>query len=107
MRILFDQGVPAPLRRYLAEHPVSTAYEQGWSTLHNGQLLVAAELADFEVFVTTDKNLRYQQNITGRRLAIVILGTTSWPRIERHAEYIVAAIVQSVSGAFTEIDVPW
>lgn len=107
MRFLFDQGVPAPLRRYLAEHTVSTAYEQGWSTLRNGELLTAAELAGFEAFVTTDKNLRYQQNITGRRLAIVILGTTSWPRIERHAEHIVAAIVQSMSGAFTEIDVPW
>jgi len=107
MRILFDQGVPAPLRRYLADHTVSTAYEQGWATLRNGDLLAAAELADFEVFVTTDKNLRYQQNITGRRLAIVVLGTTSWPRIERHAERIVTAIVQSASGAFAEIDVPW
>ena len=107
MRILFDQGVPAPLRRYLADHTVSTAYEQGWATLRNGDLLAAAELADFEVFVTTDKNLRYQQNITGRRLAIVVLGTTSWPRIERHAERVVTAIVQSASGAFAEIDVPW
>lgn len=107
MRILFDQGVPAPLRRYLAEHTVSTAYEQGWATLRNGELLAAAELAGFEVFVTTDKNLRYQQNITGRRLAVVILGTTSWPRIERHAQRIVTAIGQSASGAFTEIDVPW
>lgn len=107
MRILFDQGVPAPLRRYLAEHTVSTAYEQGWATLRNGELLTAAERSGFEVFVTTDKNLRYQQNITGRHLAIVILGTTSWPRIERHAERIVTVIVQSVSGEFTEIDVPW
>ena len=107
MRILFDQGVPAPLRGYLAEYTVSTAYERGWATLRNGDLLVAAELSGFEVFVTTDKNLSYQQNITGRRLAIVILGTTSWPRIERHTERIVTAIVQSASGAFTEIDVPW
>lgn len=58
MRILFDQGVPAPLRRHLADYLVSTAYEQGWSTLRNGELLTAAELAGFDVFITTDKNLR-------------------------------------------------
>lgn len=107
MRILFDQGVPAPLRRHLADHLVSTAYEQGWSTLRNGELLTAAELAGFDVFITTDKNLRYQQNIAGRHLSIVILGTTSWIRIERHAERIVTAVARSAPGAFTEIEIPW
>ncbi len=106
MRVLFDQGVPAPLRRHLAGHLVSTAYEQGWSTLRNGELLAAAELGAFEVFVTTDKSLRYQQNIAGRRLAIVILGTTSWVRIERHTGLILAAIDESVTGAFNEIEIP-
>lgn len=71
------------------------------------RLLAAAELSGFEVFGTTDKNLSYQQDITGRRLAIVILGTTGWPRIERHAERIVAAVTCSVRGAFTEVEVPW
>jgi hypothetical protein len=106
VRVLFDQGVPAPLRRHLAGHIVSTAYEQGWSTLRNGELLAAAELAAFDVFVTTDKNLRYQQDISGRHLAIVVLGTTSWVRIERHVEGVLAAIGRCEVGAFAEIDIP-
>jgi hypothetical protein len=57
MLILFDQGTPVPLRRFLAGHTVKTAAEQGWSTLANGSLLDAAEAAKFEVLVTTDKNL--------------------------------------------------
>ena len=80
----FDQGTPAPLRRALAGHSVSTAYEEGWNTLTNGELLAAAERS-FDVFVTTDHNLRYQQNLTGRRLAILVLPTTSWPRLQPHA----------------------
>ena len=66
MRILFDQGTPAPLRRALKQHTVSIAYEKGWDKLENGELLKAAE-AEFDVFVTTDKNLRHQQRLIGRR----------------------------------------
>jgi len=79
MRILFDQGTPVPLRALLSGHSVSTAYEMGWSELANGDLLAAAE-ADFDALITSDQNLRYQQNLTGRRLAILVLPTTSWPR---------------------------
>lgn len=77
MRILFDQGTPAPLRHLLAGHAVSTAYELGWSTLKNGELLAAAEGQAFEVLVTTDTNLKYQQDLGSRHIAIVVLGTTS------------------------------
>lgn len=66
MRILFDQGTPAPLRHALKEHAVTAAYELGWSELDNGELLAAAE-AEFDVLVTTDQNLRYQQRLAGRR----------------------------------------
>jgi len=83
MRILFDHGTPAPLRHHLAGHEVITAYETGWSELSNGDLLKAAEPA-FNVLITTDKNLQYQQNLLGRRLAILVLPTTSWPRIQKH-----------------------
>jgi hypothetical protein len=62
---------------------VSTAYELGWSTLKNGELLAAAECNGFDVFVTTDTNLAYQQNLSNRKIAIVVLSTTSWPRIQR------------------------
>ena len=69
MKILFDQNVPAPLRQELPEHEVATAYEHGWHTLQNGELLVAAETDGFEVLLTADQNLRYQQNLIGRHIA--------------------------------------
>jgi len=69
MKILFDQGTPAPLRLIMASHSVDTAYERGWQTLENGQLLDAAEREGDEVFVTTDQNLRYHQNFVGRKIA--------------------------------------
>ena len=62
MRILFDQGTPVPLREHLAGHGVETAYEKGWSALRNGMLLAKAE-AEFDVLITTDRNLRHQQNL--------------------------------------------
>ena len=76
MRILFDQGTPAPLRLALVDHDVVTAFELGWSRLGNGELLEAAE-RQFDVLVTTDRNLRYQQSVTGRSLSILVLPTTS------------------------------
>jgi predicted nuclease of predicted toxin-antitoxin system len=91
MRILFDQGTPAPLRRALAAHHVSTAYEMGWAELANGALLAAAEV-DFDILVTTDKNLRHQQTLDRQRLAILILPTTNWPEIRMHEKLIVDTV---------------
>ena len=73
MRVLFDQATPVPIRPFLTGHAVSTAAHEGWNTLQNGDLLNAAEAAGFEVFLTTDKNIRYQQNLTGRKIAIVLI----------------------------------
>ena len=78
MNILFDLGTPAALRRFLIGHIIATAHEMGWSGLSNGDLLAAAE-PSHNLLITTDKNLRYQQNLTGRQLAILVLSTTSWP----------------------------
>ena len=91
MRVLFDQGTPAPLRGALTAHVVSTAYEMGWSALSNGDLLDAAE-AQFDAFVTTDQNLRYQQNVAGRRLAILVLPFASWAKLQSHLPSIVSAM---------------
>jgi hypothetical protein len=102
MRILFDQGTPAPLRRALITHTVSTAYEMGWMQLSNGALLKAAE-AQFDVFITTDRNLRYQQNVAGLRLAILILPTTSWPTIRIHETQVVAAVDMLRAGDVVEL----
>jgi len=77
MRILFDQGTPVPLRQYLTEHVVATAYEEGWSNLSNGDLLKSAEDKGYQILVTTDRNLRYQQNLSDRQIAIVVLLSTS------------------------------
>ena len=92
MKVLFDQGTPVPLRTFITSHHVSTAYELGWSTLKNGELLAAAESNGFEVFVTTDTNLAYQQNLSNRKIAIVVLSTASWPRIQKSVAAIVSVI---------------
>ena len=92
MRILFDQGTPAPLRRHLAGHSVDTAFERGWSGLTNGDLLDRAEENGYQLLITTDQNLRRQQNLAGRRLAILVLLSTSWPRIQRRVGDIQAAV---------------
>ncbi|MDQ6913353.1 MAG: DUF5615 family PIN-like protein [Verrucomicrobiota bacterium] len=84
MRVLFDQGTPVPLRKHFAGHDVVTAFEAGWSEVSNGELLAKAE-EQFDVLVTTDKQLRYQQNLTGRRIAIVVLPHASWLKLEPHA----------------------
>jgi hypothetical protein len=105
MRILFDQGTPAPLRHELSGHNVSTAFEMGWTALDNGSLLRAAE-SNFDAFITTDQNLRYQQNIAERRLAILVLPTTSWPKIKAHAHIVVAAVDALQPGDFVELALP-
>ena len=105
MRVVFDQGTPAPLRHLLAGHSVDTASELGWGTLQNGAFLAAAEAAGFDVLVTTDKNLRYQQNLAGRQLAIVVLSTTSWPRIRAVSDKVRKAVDGAAQGAYVEVDV--
>lgn len=106
MRVLFDQGTPVPLRRLLTQHEVITAHERGWSQLKNGELLDSAEKEGFAVFVTTDTSLKYQQNPTSRQLAIVVLTTTSWPRIQRVAAAVVAAVDGAAPGTYFEVEVP-
>lgn len=103
MLVLFDQGTPVPLCRYLFPHSVSTVFEKGWSTMKNGELLRAAEREGFEVLVTTDQNLKYQQNLKERRIAIVVLMTTSWPRIERQVDQVVMAINSAKLGDYIEV----
>jgi predicted nuclease of predicted toxin-antitoxin system len=102
MKIFFDQGTPAPLRHALKEHVVSTAYEMGWGELDNGRLLAAAE-AEFDVLVTTDKNLRHQQRLAGRRLAILILPTTNWPELRSRQSEIATTINALQPGDIVEM----
>ena len=105
MRVLFDQGTPVPLRRVLTAHVVSTAYEMGWASFSNGDLLDAAE-AQFDVLVTTDQNLRCQQNLAGRKLAILVLPFTSWPKLSGHIPRIVSAIEAMTAGQHLKLTLP-
>jgi hypothetical protein len=107
MRILFDQGTPAPLRYRLIGHEVVLAYELGWSMLQNGELLSAAEEAGFEVLITTDQNLRYQQNLSQRKIALIVLSAPSWPRVQKITDTIGAAIAFISANDYVEIEVPW
>ena len=106
MRILFDQGTPVPLRKHLTAHQVVTTFELGWHNLKNGELLQKAEENGFSVLVTTDQNLRYQQNLAGRKIAIVVLTTTSWPRIERAVENVAMAIDSAAPRSYVEVPIP-
>ncbi|WP_411279443.1 hypothetical protein [Gemmatimonas sp.] len=98
--------MPAPLRRDLPQHSVETAHERGWASLRNGDLLRAAEDAGFEVMITTDQNLQYQQNLTERRIGIVVLTTTSWPRIRTVTDAIADAVARCATERFIEIHIP-
>ncbi|MBC7770708.1 MAG: hypothetical protein H7124_18140 [Phycisphaerales bacterium] len=106
MKILFDQGTPAPLRAALLKHNVKTAFECGWDALENGALMGAAEADGFEVIITTDQNLRYQQNLARRRIAVVVLDTTNWPRIQPNAHLVANALEGIAPGAFVEVSIP-
>lgn len=106
MRILFDKSAPYGLARHLQDHALSTAEERGWDRLENGDLLTAAEKAGFEVFLTTDKNLRYQQDLSARRIAIVVLGHSPWPLVRLHITEIVGAVNAAQPGSYPEVDIP-
>jgi hypothetical protein len=106
MLILFDQGRPVPIRPYLAAHIVWTAFQQGWDELKNGDLLTAAEQAGFDLLLTTGKNIRYQQKLTGRKIAIVVLGQQQWPLLRPHIHHVLQAINNATPGSFSEVEIP-
>jgi hypothetical protein len=106
--VLFDNGTPRTLARYLIDrHLVTEARARGWGELGNGELLNQAEAAGFEVLVTTDKNLGYQQNLTTRKIAIVVLGKGRWTLIQPHVAEVVAAVNAAAPGSFAEVEIPF
>src|ERR1700732_1928734 len=106
MRVLFDQAIPVPISTFLIGHTVRTGAQQRWDTLKNGELLTVAEEAGFEVFLTTGKNMRHQQNMAGRTIAIVVIGVQQWPALQPHVALVVAAVNAATPGSFTEVDIP-
>ena len=107
MRILFDQGTPAPLIRFLEGHIVAKAKDAGWDKLVNGELLKVAEEAGFEVLLTTDKNMASQQNLMSRTIAIVVLGNSQWRIVQRYVRRIAAAVNAATPGSYAGVDIPF
>lgn len=108
MLILFDHGTPKGLIQALHGHTIITAYSRGWDRLHNGALLNAAEEAGVNLLLTTDRRIRYQQNLTGRKIALVVLiGTTKWSRVRLHLERIAAVVDAATPGRYVEVEIPF
>lgn len=105
-RILLDHCVPKPLRRWLPKQNLRTCHEEGWAAFRNGELLAAAEAARFEIFITADKNLRYQQNLASRRLAIIELLTNRLSMLPVLAPALLQAITNASHGSYQEIPIP-
>ena len=105
MRIIFDQATPVPIRPYLEGHTIRTTAQQGWDKLRNGDLPLAAEQAGFDILPTTDKNMRYQQNLAGRRIGIIVLGQQQWPQLRPHIQRAVEAVNAATPGSFTEVEI--
>jgi len=107
MRIILDESVPQKLRLLIeGGHTVVTTWYQGWSGLKNGALLNAAEEAGFDLFITADQELSYQQNLQGRKMALVVLGTNNWSLVKAHIAGIMAAIDAATPGSYTEVSIP-
>jgi hypothetical protein len=106
MRVLFDQGTPVPIRRSLGKHSVRTAREQGWSTLLNGDLLQAAEEAGFDVLLTTDMSIPYQQSLENQKVAIVILSRNKWGLVRSRLQQIIDAVDNAKPGSCTIVEIP-
>jgi hypothetical protein len=107
MQVLFDNGTPRTLARFLIDtHTVTEARARDWQELGNGDLLDRAEASGFEVLVTTDKNLSYQQNLASRKIAIVVLGQGRWTLIRPHVARVVGAVNAATPGSFVEIEIP-
>lgn len=106
MKILFDNGTPNPISRSLVGHEVAFARQIGWHELKNGELLQQAEESGYDLLLTSDKNIRYQQNLSGRKIAIVVLTNQQWPDVRLHLERIAAAINAAKPGSYVEVEIP-
>lgn len=107
MLILLDHSAPAPLRKALTGHAVVEAFERGWQRLTNGGLLKAAEADGFDILITADKNIRYQQNLSHRRIALIVLSNAQWPVLRRYTSKVMEAVSAATPGSFVEVQIPY
>ena len=106
MRVLFDHNIPKGIASSLKEHAVTLATELGWESISNGKLLAQAEAAGFDVPLTADKNIRHQQNLKSRRIAIVLLTNPTWRDVIPFVDRVVTGINAATPGSFAEVEVP-
>ena len=99
MKILFDHGTPKPIAGSLAGHEITFARQIGWHGLGNGELIQQAEEGEYDVLLSTDKNIQYQQNLIGRKIALVVPGNSQWPVVQLYLERIVTAVNASEPGS--------
>jgi hypothetical protein len=105
VNVLADECVPLKLLRLLSGHNFTTAQEKGWGSFKNGQLLALAE-SEFDLFLTCDRNLQYQQNLKGRKIAILLLSTNHWPTLKQHADLVQAALGKMKPSEFVTVEIP-
>ena len=105
MRILLDQCASAPLRHQLVGHTVETAFEMGWGTLRNGALLDRVEQNGYDLLITTDQSIPYQQSLIGKRIGVLILRPNSWPRIRLRIDVIETSITEMEPGSAKQVTV--
>ena len=106
MKILFDNCTPNPIARSLSGHEVTFARQIGWHELKNGELIQRAEDAGFELILSTDRNIRYQQNLAGRKIAILVFGQQNWNLLRPHIQFVVDAVNAAIPGGYAEVDIP-
>src|SRR5271169_5984319 len=107
MLILFDHGTPSGIAGSLLGHNVTEARDRGWDRISNGELLKVAEAAEFDLLLTTDKNIRYQQDLTGRKIAIVVLGNSAWRVGRLYLDRVALAVNEATPGSYTLVDIPF
>ncbi len=105
MKVLVDECVPLKLVRMLSGHQFTTAQRKGWGSFKNGRLLSMAE-SEFDLFITCDRNLEYQQNLKGRKIAILFLSTNHWPTLKRRVALVQGALDSIKSGEFLPVEIP-
>ena len=107
MLVLFDKNIPEPLREFLTGHDVRTIRDMRWHPqIKNGELLKAGEAASFQVLVTADQNIKYQQNLKARKLALVVLGSNIWHVVKTHIVSILSEVNNSAPGSYAFIEMP-
>jgi hypothetical protein len=106
MRVLFDHNIPSGTARALSHHEVTEAIQRGWERISNGQLIANAEAARFDVLLTADKKIRYQQNLKDRRIAVVVISNPTWRILRKHLDRVTAAVDAASAGSYAEVEIP-